>query len=405
MNVIIIAQYFPPDFGGASTRAYNIAKGLVLQKCDVTVISAFPHYPHGEIPKQYRWKILSDERVDGMRVIRTWMPGIAHSSVPKRIFLHACFIFSSLLGLFKVKNADIIIAMNPNLFSFFPAYIYHILFHKQIIRNVDDLWPEVFYDLGIIKSKYTKRILDFLASLSYHKPIAIIPVSNGYVTTLVEKYKIEPEKIVVVEHGVDTTLFHPIEDHQNTNDPNPQEDTILMYSGALALGYDFETILRAAKILESERVHFIIRGSGEMTDNIRNMIKQYQLRNVKLDTKLLPKQDLISFLNNADIFLLPMSSVGVIDQGLPTKIIEYQALGKPIVCISAGEAGRYITKTQSGLVTQERNPKVVAGIIMQLVNDKEYARQLGMNGLNNIKNNLTLTAVGKRIIDIIKQYK
>ena len=61
MRVLIIAQYFPPDMGGGATRAYNVAKGLLKAGCDVTVVSAFPHYPTGNVPRKYRWKPLSVE--------------------------------------------------------------------------------------------------------------------------------------------------------------------------------------------------------------------------------------------------------------------------------------------------------------------------------------------------------
>ena len=76
MNVLILAQYFPPDLGGAATRAYNLAKGLALNGCNVTVIAAFPHYPHGNIPKEYRWKPLKVEWMGNIKVIRTFMPPI-----------------------------------------------------------------------------------------------------------------------------------------------------------------------------------------------------------------------------------------------------------------------------------------------------------------------------------------
>ena len=47
MKVLIISQYFPPDIGGGSTRAYNITKGLIRKGCKVILITAFPHYPTG----------------------------------------------------------------------------------------------------------------------------------------------------------------------------------------------------------------------------------------------------------------------------------------------------------------------------------------------------------------------
>ncbi|MGC1131845.1 MAG: glycosyltransferase family 4 protein, partial [Nitrososphaeraceae archaeon] len=318
----------------------------------------------------------------------------------QRILLHLSFMLSSLLALLYVRKVDIIFAMNPNLFAFFPALLYKILFHKNIIRNVDDLWPEVFYDLSIVKSKILKGVLDFAAKISYRIPVTIIPVSFGYVETLVKKYRIPHEKIVVIEHGVDTLLFQsPKLDSCITNHTRKT----IMYSGALNRGYDFETVIRAAKLLELEPVRFIIRGTGEHSDKLIKMIKASRVTNVAIRTDLLPKMELVSFLNSADIFLLPMSPSGVIDQGLPTKILEYQALGKPIVCISTGEAGKYIIKTHSGLVATTRQPEELARLIMKLVNDMDLAKKLGSNGFNNIKSNLTLEMVGKRLMDVINR--
>ena len=71
----------------------------------------------------------------------------------KRIFLHLCFAFSSLFALPFVDNVDVVWGANPNLFSFFPSLVYGVVKHVPIVRNVDDLWPEVFYDLGYVKSR------------------------------------------------------------------------------------------------------------------------------------------------------------------------------------------------------------------------------------------------------------
>jgi len=49
MKVLVIAQYFPPDMGGASTRVSNVIKGLLNKGCNVTGIAAFPYYPHGKV--------------------------------------------------------------------------------------------------------------------------------------------------------------------------------------------------------------------------------------------------------------------------------------------------------------------------------------------------------------------
>ena len=54
MRVLVLAQYFPPDMGGGSTRASNVIEGLLGKGCEIKVVAAFPHYPNGNIPKHYR---------------------------------------------------------------------------------------------------------------------------------------------------------------------------------------------------------------------------------------------------------------------------------------------------------------------------------------------------------------
>ena len=71
MNILVIAQYFPPDSGGASTRASNVVIGLLEKGCKVTVISAFPHYPLGKIPASYRHKPIITEEFKGAKIFNT----------------------------------------------------------------------------------------------------------------------------------------------------------------------------------------------------------------------------------------------------------------------------------------------------------------------------------------------
>lgn len=399
MHALLIAQYFPPDFAGTGTRAYNAAKAMKLKGCEVTVVTAFPHYPFGNIPTKYRGKILVQEEFEGIRVIRTRVPAISHSSNTKRLIIHGSFIVSALLALLFVRRVDIIFAMNPSFFSFFPAIVFKFVLRKNVIVNIDDMWPEVWYELGYIKSPLLKRILDYLAKSSYNISAAITPLSFKYVEILTGKYKVPKEKITVIEHGVDTTKFRVIDAKPPLQERDKKK---IVYSGALAIGYDFAPVMKAAKLLEKENVFFIIRGYGIFASQLQRMVLDYNLKNVEVSTNTLTDEELVEFLNDADIFLLPMNFTGF-DYGLPTKTLEYQAIGKPIICVSNGEAGRYIDNTKSGLVTSTGEPQVLADLIMRLVNDRDLAKSLGNNGFNYILNNLTLEMIGKRLIDTIRK--
>jgi colanic acid biosynthesis glycosyl transferase WcaI len=400
LDVLLIAQYFPPDINGNSIRAYNLACSLATQGCSITVLTALPHYPYGYPLEKLKGKFLYEENVQGFRIVRTWVPNLAHWPIIKRIMIHISFIISSTLAIPSIRKTDVIFAMNPSFFTFIPSLACKMFFRKPIVRNVDDLWPEAFYDLNIVRSKVIRKILDSFSSLSYRIAAAIIPVSNGYVQTLIAKYRIPREKIFVIEHGVNTKKFSP---QSTTSSVQYKTEKVIMYSGNLNVGYDFEIVFGCAKLLSSEPIRFIIRGTGELSERLEQMVSDYNIGNVEVRTDLLPEDLLVSVLRSADIFLLPMSKLSKsMDEGLPTKILEYQALGKPIVCISEGEAGRYVMRSQCGLASNIRTPEELARLIMILVNDDDLAKKLGRNGIDYVNKHLTLEKVGSRLMEVIR---
>jgi len=372
-----------------------VVKGLCQKGCDVTVVAAFPHYPHGNVPLRYRHKALILEKMGDFRLLRVWIPALPHSSVVNRVLLHLSFVVSSLFAFPFVGKVDVIWAANPNLFCFFSALVCAFAKKKPLVRNVDDLWPEVFYEMGIVRSGLMRVLLDFLAKLSYVVPAAITPISAGYKRRIVEKYGVDAGKVHVVEVGVDRV-------ESLVSDNSDKSQFFVMYSGVLGVGYDFETVLKAAALLsEYEDIVFVIRGIGELAPKLERLIKKLGLRNVVLDTNLLPREKVASLLRSADVLVLPMASVGFVDLGLPAKVFEYQAYGKPVICVSGGEPARYVEATGSGLVVKPRDAYGFAEAVVRLYKGRKFASELGLNGWRYVKDNLTVDKVGQRMFEVL----
>lgn len=394
MKVLILAQYFPPDRGGASTRVSNVVRGLLDNGCDVTVVAAFPHYPHGQVSRKYKYKLITPENFGKAKVLRVWIPSLPHSNAVTRSILHISFVMSSFFALPFVNGLDLIWAANPNMYCFYSALVYSFIKRKPIVRNVDDLWPEVFYELGFAKSKTMRLMLDFFSRLSYVVSRLITPISVAYKHKIIEKYGIHSEKFRVVEVGVDRV--EPF-----NSDRMKKSQFVVMYSGALGLGYDFKIVLEAASFLsDTKDIVFVIRGFGELVPELKKKIKLLKLSNVVLKTEFLPKDELSTLLGSADVFLLPMNPASFVDDGLPTKVFEYQAHGKPIVCSSEGEPGRYIETTMSGLVVKPGNPEIFSQAILRLYEDKKLASKLGWNGWKHVSEHLTSKKIGKRMYKV-----
>jgi len=172
----------------------------------------------------------------------------------------------------------------------------------------------------------------------------------------------------------------------------------VMYSGVLGIGYDFDVVLRAAKILNKNfNVTFVIRGSGELAPKLKKDIKLLGLENVVFDTRFLSRDELSALLNSADVFLLPMADLSFVELGLPTKVFEYQSYGKPIICISNGEAAKYVTLTDSGLVVSPKDAEGLAKAIVSLYEDSKLVSTLGINGKEFVSEKFTSEKIGERM--------
>ena len=400
MRILILSQLFPPDMGGGATRAYNIARGLILNGCETIVVAAFPHYPYGKIPKKYRWKPLTIEYMDGFKVIRTFMLPVSSQGLGKRILIFAIFTLSSLFALPLVGKIDVIWAANPNIISIFPSIIYAIVKRCPVIQNVDDLWPEELYELRMLSEKsLLAKFAELLAKISYKISKAITPISPGYVKVICEKYSIDPSKVHVVRAGVDLNKF-------KTYDlaVKYKETFKVLYSGAFSVAYDFDQVLLAAELLKDFKdVEFILQGGGELASYLKARMKELKLRNVKIVDKILSRNEVAKLLSEADALILPLKDFGRPYLGISSKLYEYQAVGRPIICCADGQPAEYVKKTRSGVVVKPGDYEALAKAILYLKNNPDLARELGDSGRHYVKDNLSIEKIGKEMIIIFNK--
>jgi glycosyltransferase involved in cell wall biosynthesis len=397
MKVLVIAQRFPPDMSGSCTRAWNVVKELEKLGHELVVVAAFPRDPWANATKSN--KAFKCEQ-SGVKLFRVWVPPLYYAGFGDRLLLHISFVLSSLFPLFLVGKVDVVWAANPNFFSMFPAIIYSLVYRVPIVRNVDDLWPEAVYDLGYIKSRLLRKLLDFASKITYVIPKAITPISNSYKEAITRHYGIHGNKIFVIEHGVDLSVSHPLMVENNYDGGS----FVVMYSGKLGIAYDFDVVLKAARKLSSfNDIKFVIRGFGEQIDEIRNKIAKYEVSNVILDTTFVDKGRLTGIQNSAHVFILPMKPLKAPERGLPTKILEYQACGKPIICCSEGEPARYVNFTKSGLVVRPGDSEALANAILRLYRDKKLRGELGTNGWSHVSQHLTCKKIGERMYRVFSE--
>jgi colanic acid biosynthesis glycosyl transferase WcaI len=401
MRVLILAQYFPPDMGGGATRAYNAAKGLLKAGCSVTVVSAFPHYPMGNVPGEYRWKPLSVEYEGKLKIVRTFVPPLASEGFAKRVLLFASFVISSLFALPFAGRADVVWAANPNIIAVFPSLVYKLANRCKIVQNVDDLWPEALYDLGVNRESLFAKIGEFIAKVAYTLSSAVTPISPAYTDVLLEKYGVDSGKIFVVPAGVDPGKFNG-----KSRRVTKSGKFKVLYIGAFSPAYDFDQVLRAARSLTSfSDIDFVIQGGGELAHYLKCKVKESKLRNVEVVDKIVSRDEVAEIMEDASALLLPLNGVGSIEMGISSKLYEYQAAGKPILCCSSGQPGAYVSQSKSGFVVEPGDSEALAKSIIELKEKPTLASKIGKNGRKYVEKEASVEGLGLKIKELFESIK
>jgi colanic acid biosynthesis glycosyl transferase WcaI len=399
LNVLVVAQYFPPDMGGGATRAYNVAKGLSLAGCDVTVVAAFPHYPTGKIPSIYRRKLLTVESHGDFKVIRTCVPPLASKGFANRLLLFASFAFSSSFALPFAEKVNVVWAANPNIIAVFCSLVYKLINWCPIVQNVDDLWPEALHDLGVSRDSFFARLGEFTAKVAYKISSGLTPISPGYVDTLSGKYKISSEKILVVPAGVDLETFSR-KQHQR----GETNMFTVLYIGAFSPAYNFDQVLEAARLLAHfPNISFVIQGGGELAYELKRKVKESKLDNVSVVDKIVSRDEVAEIMADADALLLPLNGIGSIELGISSKLYEYQAVGKPILCCSNGQPGRYVLESKSGLVVRPGDSQALAESIVELSEKPSLAYIMGENGRKYVTQEASIERVGLKMKELLEK--
>jgi len=98
--------------------------------------------------------------------------------------------------------------------------------------------------------------------------------------------------------------------------------------------------------------------------------------------------------------LLPLSGLGSVEMGISSKLYEYQAYGKPIVCCSSGQPGRYVSETESGIVVKPGDYEVLAKATLYLTDNQDVAEKLGASGRRYVENSLSIEKIGSKMMNV-----
>lgn len=162
----------------------------------------------------------------------------------------------------------------------------------------------------------------------------------------------------------------------------PQKMTIVGIFARLEKYKDHMTFINAAKVLENEKCFFIIVGTGNEENNLKNYVRSLGIDNKVRFVGFV--EDVTPWLNITDINV--NCSVGTETSSLA--LSEGMSIGVPAI-VSDYAGNKYMVKDgENGMIFPQRNCFVLAKKIECLMNNKAFYNKLSANALKRFENEL-----------------
>jgi len=379
-EVVIINSTGGSPYHGPNFRSYYTGKNLLLLGYEVTIIAN--SYFHKFYNTPLLKGTLTNEVIDGINYI--W---IKTKKYQTRGFFQVLNQIQFTLKLYKnfhkmgLKDATVFIVSSPVPFSIFPVIFYSKIWNIKVIFEIRDLWPLVLQELGNFSKWHPYiYILKKTEKFAYLNSDHLVSVKPGDFEYIGQKYNVSKDKFSYIPNGFDFSIkpikVLPVDMRESI----PKNKFIVGYTGSLSIAYGIIYLLKAARELKNEGIHFIIIGSGPEKQDLINFVEKNKLLNVSflghLELSIVTK--LIEYF---DVCFLGYRKAGWLQYGISSnKLFGYMHSAKPII---AAMDTKYdlITKGKCGFTVSSEDPYEIETAIKRMYKlPKNQRDELGENG-------------------------
>ena len=409
MNILYICQYFPPEMGAPAARVSELARYWGKTGHKVTVLTGFPNHPTGDVYPEYReklWHLIWRESADGVRVMRTWLYPLPNRKPHERILNYSSFFLSSSAVASLIPKPDVVIATSPQLLVGLSGWWLNLLRSVPFVMEIRDLWPESITASGVGgQTSALARLLSALSDFLYKRCDHLVVVTPAFKQDIINKYGIDPNKISIVENGVETDTFSPAVDRDKIrNALGLEQKFVVSYIGTLGLAHGLYTVVEAAETLQDRYadVLFLLVGEGADKDALMKTVSGKGLQNVRFLPQQ-PRQQVPDLIRASDACLVLLKKAAVFKTVIPTKMLEFLSCGKPVILGVDGQAREVLEDAQGGIPIEPESPEDLAKAVTSLYHDRDLPGALGQNGRRYIVENLSRKSTAERYISVLEK--
>lgn len=383
-KILIIVENLPVPF---DTRVWQEANTLVKNGYTVSVIC-----PKGKgYYKEY-------ESLEGVNIFRYDLPteGNGFIGYVKEYFIAFKEELRLAKKVYREIGFDVIQGCNP------PDNIYLIAkkFRKYGVKYVfdhHDICPELFC-AKFKKKGLLYKILIWLEKQTYKNCDMAFVTNESYKKIAIERGGMDPNRVFVLRSG---PRLDRLKIQEPKNEIKRGKKYMVGYLGVIGQQEGLEYLLEVAKYLREVKkrddIFYGIVGGGPHLEALKAKCREMCLDDIVEFTGRVSDEKMLDYLNTADVCVNPDEYNEMNDKSTMNKILEYMALGKPIVQFDLTE-GRYSAQDAS-LYARKNDAIDMAEKILYLLENPELRKKMGEYGRKRIVNELSWEHTSKALLE------
>ncbi len=209
-------------------------------------------------------------------------------------------------------------------------------------------------------------------------------------------------KLTPVVMGVDLERSVP-ERIPPADDPRLAGKRVLVYLGTLARGRRIEMLFDVLRLVRAQYADVLLVLVGEAEDEgqerrLRSLAREAGVADAVLFTGFLPVEQGWRYVRAAEIGLAPYPRGSLLDSGSPTKVVEYLALGIPVVASDNPDQERLVREGTGGLCVPHTAGDFALAV-SRLLADAALRRTMAASGQAYVRASRSYEALAKRVAD------
>ncbi len=277
---------------------------------------------------------------------------------------------------------DVIHACNPPDLIFLVGIFFKLFFGTRFLFDHHDLGPELY------EAKFGRRGLFYWGLricewLTFRIADVAIATNESYRKIAIERGGKLAQRVFVVRSGPNLSRLRVVP-------PNPSHRNgrtyLVGYVGVMGKQEGIDLLLESVRYLVFERnridIQFAVVGGGPELSAMQALSQQLQIDDYIYFTGRVTDDEFLSVLNTADVCVNPDRVNDMNDKSTMNKIMEYMALGKPIVQFEMTE-GR-VSAQNASLYAKPNDPTDFAEKILLLLGEPETRARMGELGRQRV---------------------